>query len=149
MKRSLALISVAAAACVAALSLAACTAKGYAAEYVLDVNGKELLVFTAPAITGEVSVRDYFDGLVGEGKITYTIADGMIVSVNGTENVSEGSSGTYWMFYTDLVELDGVTYADTAYTYEYEGKTLASFVYGVEEMPVVEGYVYAAVYERI
>lgn len=143
------LISACAISVIAAIAgLSACTS-GTAEKYTLEENTDELVVFIAPEVSSDMSVKDYFDGLVEEGLITYTIADGMVTSINGKENVSGTNSGDYWMFYADLTELDGVTYANAEWgTYEYEGKTLASCVYGVEELPVVEGYTYAAVYQH-
>lgn len=124
---------------------AACSNRSWAEEYTAEVS-EGLVVFTAPEIHGELSLREYFDGLVDEGIITYTLEGGMVSSINGVSNTSDFSS--CWMFYSDLIELDGVIYGNTEWgTYEYEGKTLASCANGVETMPVVEGFTYAAVYE--
>ena len=73
-----------------------------------------------------------------------------ITSVNGvSERTDEsGTSGYSWMLYTDFTEEDGVTYADPSYgTFEHGGKTLASASYGVSQLPCVEGYTYALVYQ--
>ena len=131
----------------AAVPLASCNS-GEASLYKAEVSDGELVVFVAPEVSGDMSVKDYFDGLVEEGVLTYTIADGMVTSINGVQNPADYSY--CWMFYSDLTELDGVIYSNAEWgTYDYEGKTLASCAYGVEEMPVVEGYTYAAVYQSL
>ena len=89
-------------------------------------------------------------GLVAAGEISYTIEDGMIISLNGTENITQVNSGSYWMIYSDLLEKDGVIYADPTYgTYNHNGGTLASCSYGAESMPVIAGYTYALVFEEM
>lgn len=133
-----------------ALPLAACApADSGNVEYTVAVNTETLVVFTAPDGIETDSLKAYLDGLVEAGEISYTIEDGMITSLNGTENMSGLTSGSYWMLYSDLTELDGVTYTDPTFgTYTYAGKQLASCSYGAEGMPVVEGYTYAIVYEE-
>ena len=73
----------------------------------------------------------------------------MITSLNGTENVTGDAGGSYWMIYCDLLEKDGVIYADPAYSYSYNGLALASSSYGAEGLPVLAGYTYALVYEEM
>lgn len=133
------------------LTFAACApADNGDAEYVVKENTETLVVFTAPEGIATDSLKAYLDGLAAAGEITYTIKDGMITSLNGTENMSGVSSGSFWMLYSDLTELDGVTYADPTFgTYTYAGEQLASCSYGAEGMPVVEGYTYAIVYEEV
>ena len=53
------------------------------------------------------------------------------------------------MIYCDLLEKDGVIYADPAYSYSYNGLALASSSYGAEGLPVLAGYTYALVYEEM
>ncbi len=146
MKKFLAIVP-AAAAVLALAALGACS-RGTASEYTAEVSSEDLVVFTAPEVSADMSVKDYFDGLVEEGLLTYTISGGMVTSINGVSNPADYSY--CWMFYSDLTELDGVIYGNAEWgAYEYGGKTLASCAYGIEEMPVVEGYTYAAVYTRL
>lgn len=133
------------------LLLAACApANKDGTEYTITVNTDTLVLFTAPEGIATDSLKTYLDGLAQAGEITYTMKNGMITSLNGKENVSGASSGSFWMLYSDLTELDGVTYADPTFgTYTYDGEQLASCSYGAEGMPVVEGYTYAIVYEEV
>lgn len=133
------------------LFLVACTpsAGDDARSYPVTENTAELVVFTAPDDLEPISLKEYLDGLTAAGTLTYTIADGMITSLNGTENVTGAAGGSYWMIYCDLLEKDGVIYADPAYSYSYNGLALASSSYGAEGLPVLAGYTYALVYEEM
>ncbi|MBE5741769.1 MAG: DUF4430 domain-containing protein [Clostridiales bacterium] len=65
---------------------------------------------------------DYMNLLKTDGKISFTVADGFVTSINGIENPADGSK--CWMLYTDdtentnsawgSVEVDGVTYYSAA-----------------------------------
>ena len=136
---------------VLAMAFGACSpADDGAPSYPITENTGTLIVFTAPDDFATISLLDYLSALAEEETITFTIEDGMITSVNGTENVTELTSGSYWMIYSDLTEMDGVIYADPAYgTYSYGEATLASCSYGAESMPVVGGHTYALVYEEL
>lgn len=133
------------------LLLSACSiSKGSQQQtYPITVNTAELVAFTAPDEFATISLKEYLDGLVTAEKLSYTIQSGMITSINGTENISETNKGSYWMIYSDLLELDGVTYANPTYTYDYNGKVLASCTFGAESMPVIAGYTYAIVFEEM
>lgn len=142
-----ALASAAACLCVA---FAACTETAPGGiEYTVEVSNNIIVAFVAPQSVDEknLSVKDYFDGLVEAGKLTYEISDGMVESINGQSN--SAATMSYWMFYSDLGELDGVAYTDPSYTYDYNGKELGSCNFGVELMPVVGGYTYVAVFDSL
>jgi hypothetical protein len=114
--------------------------------YEVLVSNQELLVVKATNVTGTVSLKDAMTALQKEGKLTYTISNGMVTSINGVENPADYSS--CWMFYSDLGEYDGVTYTNTEWgTYTYGETNYASNAYGVESMPVVNGYTYIAHYD--
>ena len=132
------------AASLAVLVFAGC-AGGGEANYYAEVSSEELVVFVAEDISGDMSWRDYFDGLQEEGIITYSMDGSMLAELNGVSNASDYSS--CWMLYSDLTELDGEIYGNAEWgTYDYDGRQLVSCVYGLELMPVIEGYAYAAVY---
>ena len=132
------------AASLAVLVFAGC-AGGGEANYYAEVSSEELVVFVAEDISGDMSWRDYFDGLQEEGIITYSMDGSMLAELNGVSNASDYSS--YWMLYSDLTELDGEIYGNAERgTYDYDGRQLVSCAYGLELMPVIEGYAYAAVY---
>lgn len=132
------------AASLAVLVFAGC-AGGGEANYYAEVSSEELVVFVAEDISGDMSWRDYFDGLQEEGIITYSMDGSMLAELNGVSNASDYSS--CWMLYSDLTELDGEIYGNAERgTYDYDGRQLVSCAYGLELMPVIEGYAYAAVY---
>ena len=132
------------AASLAVLVFAGC-AGGGEANYYAEVSSEELVVFVAEDISGDMSWRDYFDGLQKEGIITYSMDGSMLAELNGVSNASDYSS--CWMLYSDLTELDGEIYGNAEWgTYDYDGRQLVSCAYGLELMPVIEGYAYAAVY---
>ncbi len=128
----------------AAVVAAGCFGGGEA-NYYVEVSSEELVVFVAEDISGDMSWKDYFDGLKNAGEITYSLSEGMLSELNGVSNASDYSS--CWMLYSDLTELDGVIYGNAEWgTYDYDGRQLVSCAYGLELMPVIEGYAYAAVY---
>ena len=132
------------AASLAVLVFAGC-AGGGEANYYAEVSSEELVVFVAEDMSGDMSWRDYFDGLQEEGIITYSMDGSMLAELNGVSNASDYSS--CWMLYSDLTELDGEIYGNAEWgTYDYDGRQLVSCAYGLELMPVIEGYAYAAVY---
>lgn len=132
------------AASLAVLVFAGC-AGGGEANYYAEVSSEEFVVFVAEDISGDMSWRDYFDGLQEEGIITYSMDGSMLAELNGVSNASDYSS--CWMLYSDLTELDGEIYGNAEWgTYDYDGRQLVSCAYGLELMPVIEGYAYAAVY---
>lgn len=132
------------AASLAVLVFAGC-AGGGEANYYAEVSSEELVVFVAEDISGDMSWRDYFDGLQEEGIITYSMDGSMLAELNGVSNAPDYSS--CWMLYSDLTELDGEIYGNAEWgTYDYDGRQLVSCAYGLELMPVIEGYAYAAVY---
>ena len=92
------------AASLAVLVFAGC-AGGGEANYYAEVSSEELVVFVAEDISGDMSWRDYFDGLQEEGIITYSMDGSMLAELNGVSNASDYSS--CWMLYSDLTELDG------------------------------------------
>ena len=169
MKKAIFAALAAAAVCFAAFFLPACTegAGGGNGDGTIPGEGEQTdtsvdfaayAAFTASddvlQLTDKTSVKDYIDALADDGKIDvegYESTYGYyITSVNGvSESTDEsGTSGYSWMLYTDFTEEDGVIYADPAYgTFEHGGKTLASASYGVSQLPCVEGYTYALVYQ--
>ena len=88
------------------------------------------------------TLLDVMEDLKEEGKLTFEIVDGMVVSINGTAN-----SPTYnpcWMLYTSD---DDPAISNSAWgTYEYKGRTLASAALGADSLPVKSGEIYVWVY---
>ena len=156
MKRKLGLI-VAAVSLAASLSVfSACDEGNFDVEYSVEVSDEKLVVFTAPEVPDNMSVKDYLDGLVENGLITMEGSESQygyyITSVNGTKaettyNEDGSSNGWAWSLYTDFTEEDDVIYATDYKTYSYGETVLYYASYGVSYLPCVEGYTYALVYE--
>ena len=84
---------------------------------------------------------DYMDMLAEEGKLTCTISNGMVTSINGKDNAADYSS--CWMLYTSDVDN-----ANTAWgTVEYQGKEYGSAASGAEELKMKAGELYIWVYQ--
>ncbi len=85
------------------------------------------------------TLKDYMDYLVDKGELTYTIADGMITTINGTKN----GLNSYWMLYTDDTENSNNAWG----TYEVNGKTYASASVGVNLLALKDGCTYIFTYQ--
>ena len=84
---------------------------------------------------------DYMDQLVKEGKLTCTIENGMVTSINGIQNAADYSS--CWMLYTS--DEDN---ANTGWgTVEFEGKEYGSAISGAETLKIKADQLYIWVYK--
>ena len=94
-----------------------------------------VLKVTEESIGGntDMVLIDYMDGLVKSGKMTCTIQDGMVTSINGIDNPADFSS--CWMLYTSDPELSNSAWG----TVEYEGVEYGSAVSGAEALTVKAG----------
>ena len=90
-----------------------------------DLEGKTLL--------------EFMEILKSEGKLDFTISDGMVNSINGVAN----SANSYWMFYTDDTENSNEAWG----TAEYNGKTYFSASLGVSDLPLKDGATYIIIYQ--
>ena len=84
-------------------------------------------------------LKDYMDYLVAEGTLTYALNGTLLQTVNGVSNGTK----SYWMLYTDDAENSDTTWG----TYEKNGKTYASAMYGVSDMPIKDGCTYILTYQ--
>lgn len=118
-------------------SLFACADRNVAAE-------DSLFAFTVDsedyAVTEGMTVKDYMDKLAADGKVSFTVSDGMIAKINGKPN----TFNSYWMLYTDDAETSNEDWG----TYCYNGKTLGSAMLGAEVLVVRDGCTYAWVYTK-
>ena len=85
------------------------------------------------------TLLEYMQILEDAGELTFEHQDGFVTSINGRANTDNG----YWLLYTDITEK---TLATSDFTYEYEGKTLNSALYGAAEMPILRNQIYVWVY---
>lgn len=105
----------------------------------VDANDERVAITVVNATENE-SLLDYMSGLQGEGKLTYTIDNGMVTSINGISQ----TTNTYWMLYTS--DTDN---ANTAWgTYEYENQTLGSASLGAKDLKVKDGCIYVWVFTK-
>ena len=84
---------------------------------------------------------DYMQQLVDEGVLTCTIENGMVTSINGTENPADFSS--CWMLYTSDAENSNTAWG----TVEYEGQTYGSAISGAETLVIKPDQLYIWVFQ--
>ena len=101
-----------------------------------------VLKVTEEAIGGntDMVLIDYMDGLVKSGKMTCTIQDGMVTSINGIDNPADFSS--CWMLYTSDEENANAAWG----TVDFEGKQYGSAISGAEVLKVKPGQLYIWVF---
>ena len=84
---------------------------------------------------------DYMDSLVKSGKMTCTIQDGMVTSINGIDNPADFSS--CWMLYTSDEANSNAGWG----TVEYQGKEYGSAISGAETLKIKPGQLYIWVFQ--
>ena len=87
---------------------------------------------------GECTLKELMDVAVKEENLEYEISGGLITSINGKAN----TANSYWMLYTSDTEMSNTEWG----TYEYDGKTLSSAIFGAESLPTVQGEYYVWAY---
>ncbi len=112
---------------------AGCAPKGQVTE------GENTVVIEASAEDDGKTLLAVMEGLQEAGELTFTISDGMVTSINGTSQ----TTSSYWMLYTSDAENANEQWG----TFEYEGETLGSAIYGAGELTVKEGCIYLWAFE--
>ena len=84
---------------------------------------------------------EYMEILKGKGELEFTVANGMITSINGIDNPADYSS--CWMLYTSDETLSNVAWG----TVEYEGKQYGSAVSGAETLTIKPDQLYIWVFK--
>ena len=84
---------------------------------------------------------DYMDDLAKDGKMTCTIQNGMVTSINGIENPADFSS--CWMLYTSDEENANAAWG----TVDFEGKQYGSAISGAETLKIKPGQLYIWVFK--
>ena len=102
-----------------------------------------VLKVTEEAIGGntDMVLIDYMDTLVKEGKLTCTIENGMVTSINSIDNPADFSS--CWMLYTSDADNSNAAWG----TVEFEGAQYGSAISGAETLKVKPGQLYIWVYK--
>lgn len=80
------------------------------------------------------TVLDYMNYLQDNGEISFTIASGMITSMNGVS----GATNQYWMLYTDDADNSNTAWG----TITVNGVTYASATLGAESLVATDGATY-------
>lgn len=100
---------------------------GYYAVYCEESNGTDKLL-------------DAMKDLQAEGKYTFEISGGMVVSIGGVANAVDFSK--CWMLYTSDSELSNAEWG----VLEYAGESYGSAVVGAEALPIKTGEYYVWAY---
>ena len=102
-----------------------------------------VLKVTEEAIGGntDMVLIDYMDTLVKEGKLTCTIENGMVTSINSIDNPADFSS--CWMLYTSDADNSNAAWG----TVEFEGAQYGSAISGAETLKIKAGQLYIWVYK--
>lgn len=111
-------------------------------------NNADCVVIAAGKNDALYSLYDALSAFRDAGELTFAGSEGefgfYLTSLNGREMAAD----RYWAVYTTLGMLDGTAYSDAAWgTWEYGESSLASASYGVSGLPLVEGELYALVWE--
>ena len=93
-----------------------------------DIEGKHLI--------------DYLNVLQDKGYLTYNAPGGFIDTINDLK--ADASQNEYWFIYTDD---EANANADWG-TYDLDGKTLGSAMYGITDLPLKEGATYVFVVSK-
>ena len=102
-----------------------------------------VLKVTEEVLSGstDMVLIDYMDTLVKDGKLTCTIENGMVTSINGIANPADFSS--CWMLYTSDEENANAAWG----TVEFEGKTYGSAISGAETLKIKADQLYIWVFK--
>ena len=122
------------------LSMTACRSE----SLVIKDSDTYIVVKTTKEAIGDKTdmlLIDYMGTLKEKGELEFTIADGMILSINGIENPADYSS--CWMLYTSDEENANAAWG----TVEYEGKEYGSAVSGAETLKIKPDQLYIWVYK--
>ena len=97
------------------------------------------VVIVVENATQNQTLLSYMQQMQADGELSFTIQDGLVVEINGTAN----TLNSYWMLYTSDAEN-----ANNAWgTYDYDGVTLGSAIYGAEGLILKNGATYVWTYQ--
>ena len=103
---------------------------------------EENMVAIKVTSVGEVFLLEVMNELQAKGELSFEVdATKMVTSINGKENPADWSA--CWMLYTSDADFSNETYG----TYDYEGVTYKSALFGAAQMPVMDGGYYIWVYK--
>lgn len=105
----------------------------------VDANDERVAITVVGATENE-SLLEYMQTLQNEGKLSFTIDNGMVTSINGISQ----TTNTFWMLYTSDSDNANAAWG----TCEYENQTLGSATLGAESLKVKEGFIYVWVFTK-
>ena len=108
---------------------------------VLKESDEFIVITPSEEFVGK-TLKDCMDDLKTRGELELNVNNGMISSINGTDNPADYSY--CWMLYTDDAENSNSAWG----TIEHEGKTYASATLGAESLVIAESCVYIWVYTK-
>lgn len=85
------------------------------------------------------TLLDVMEDLQEKGKLTFKAENGMITSLQGTDN----TTNSYWMLYTSDEKNANLEWGSIT----VDGKTLGSAIYGASELQIENGETYVWSYE--
>ena len=103
-----------------------------------------IVIKTTQEIIGDKAdmlLIDYMEILKGKGQLEFTVANGMITSINGIDNPADYSS--CWMLYTSDATMSNASWG----TVEYDGKQYGSAVSGAETLTIKPDQLYIWVFK--
>ena len=85
------------------------------------------------------TLKEYMDYLQENQKLTYSISNGMVTTINGKSN----TTNSYWMLYTSDSENANQAWG----TFEYEDNIFGSATLGADALIVKENCIYIWAYQ--
>lgn len=89
------------------------------------------------------TLLDIMQEMKTAGKLKFTVADGMVTEINGVKNAL--NYNPFWALYTSDKENSNTEWG----SYNFDGQTLGSAMYGAGDLVVKEGEVYVWVYRSM
>ncbi|MBO5412615.1 MAG: hypothetical protein J6A38_06015 [Clostridia bacterium] len=100
-----------------------------------EKDPEPVVITVGESVGADTTLLEYMDST----GIDYEIDNGMISELSGVKN----STKSYWMLYTTDVNNANATWG----TYEYDGETLGSAMWGADVLIVAQGETYIWVYQ--
>ena len=104
-----------------------------------NVRKVDDVVLVAENVMEGQTLLSYMADCQEDGKITFSVQDGMVVKMNGVANTTK----SFWMLYTTDTENANQSWG----TYTHNGETLGSAMYGAESLIIKNGETYVWTYQ--
>lgn len=97
------------------------------------------VIIAVPQDVEKQSLKSYMDSLQEKGELTYSIENGMVVSINGKSNTTK----SFWMLYTSDPDNANNQWG----TFEYKDEIYGSAILGATELIIKEQCLYIWAYQ--